>query len=197
MTTRRKINCWNPGAGGHDQKVPLLESCGLTHTFTALIWNKLPGWNLVEVAVRTRGASLLTCLVNCSRQRAAVCFTGFSACVAPWDAPRRRTGPNAGNVSALAILFRMAQGMWSLGASTSVPDARHWQTHTSQVNQIGRTSQGSEGQKKNGLAVHLVLQQASSCRALDTCKPRDGAWSAIAPAPVCKVAECSSTFLWA
>lgn len=96
MTTRRKINRWNPAAGGHDQKVPLLESPSAGNTLTALIWNKLPGWSLVEVAVGTRGASLLTCLVNCSRQRAAMCFSGFSACVAPWDAPRWRTGPNAG-----------------------------------------------------------------------------------------------------
>ena len=36
---------------------------------------------------------------------------------------------------------------------------------------MGRTSWGSEGQKKGGLAGHLVLEQASSHRTLDIVQP--------------------------
>lgn len=116
MTSRRKINHWNPAAFGHDERKLcwniLQQETLLRHWFErsslgGSLWKQL--WAHME--------RHSTCPVSCSWLWAARAFLASVPAWLPGVPPKWRTGPHVPNIwiGVLALLFIMTRGMWVLG----------------------------------------------------------------------------------
>lgn len=180
----------------------LLEYLSAGNTPPALIWRKFPGWNLVEAALSTHGASLdLSCQLQLTVD--STCFLGFSACVASWDAPRGKDRASyAKHLGRCSCLF-IQNDTGPVGPWVHPPlfQTQGWQkTSGSWVNQMGRTSWGSEGQQKSRLPGHLARPDGAGQLPQDTRHSAPWEMEPGAPQlqpPSRKQVEGSSTFVWA